>query len=121
MNVNRRLDTGFVLTTDEEKSQFLELCKYIGTMMSLGQIFKQQSSIAYVLCHLKHILYLVYLVGYPMRAKFPLTLVFLAAHLCSILQRYLAAKTTENFLHLMLADEEFMHVIWLLTYLLLGW
>ena len=85
MNVNRRLDTSFVLNTDEEKSQFLELCKYIGTMLSLGQIFKQQGAFAFALCHLKHILYLVYLVGYPMRAKFPLTLVFLAAHLISIL------------------------------------
>ena len=40
MNINSRLDTEFTLDSEPEKQRFLEMCKYVATILSLGQIFK---------------------------------------------------------------------------------
>ena len=40
MNVNSHLNTAFILETDDEKAEFLDYCRYIGTILSLGAIFK---------------------------------------------------------------------------------
>ena len=36
MNVNQRLDTSFTFETEIEKQQFLDVCKYVGSILSLG-------------------------------------------------------------------------------------
>ena len=41
MNVNSRLDTNFTFDTESDKNKFLEICKYVGSILSLGQIFKR--------------------------------------------------------------------------------
>lgn len=40
MNVNSRLDTAFMLETDQERTDFLDFCRYVGSILSLSQIFK---------------------------------------------------------------------------------
>lgn len=40
IRVNNRIDTGFTLQNETEKEEFLEMCKYAGTILSIGQIFK---------------------------------------------------------------------------------
>ena len=121
MNINSRLDSNFTLEDESEKQRFLELCKYVATILSLGQIFKSQGSTNRGLCHLKHVLYFIYLVGWPVRGAFPSFWIFFVATAVSLLQRKLSlTRKSDSFLHMLLADEECMHGIWFLTYLLLG-
>ena len=122
LNVNSRLDSQFTLHTEEEKEQFIDICKYVGSVMSLGQIFKSQSQTTKALCHMKHIFYLVYMVCFPIQAKVTILPFFFVAILFSAAQRKLSMKTAkDSFVHIVLSDEEIMHFIWFLTYLLLGW
>ena len=44
LNVNGRLDTSFTLENEEEKEDFIEMCKYVGSILSIGQIFRLQAS-----------------------------------------------------------------------------
>ena len=36
MNINDRLDTSFVMQTQEERDEFLDMCKYIASILSLS-------------------------------------------------------------------------------------
>lgn len=121
MNVNQRLDTAFFLDTEEEKQEFLDYCKYIGTILSLSQIFKTQTAFTRNLCHFKHLLYFTYIVCFPLRAKYPIVLLNLLAFICSLVQRKASNKSKDSFLHIILADEESMHLMWFLTYILLNY
>ena len=58
---------------------------------------------------------------FPLRGKFSLCYIFFFANTLSLLQRKLTMRAKDSFLHLMLSDEESMHLIWFLTYILLGW
>ena len=84
LNVNQRLDTKFTLQNEEEKEEFLEMCKFVGTILSIGQIFKTQSSLSRNLCHLKHIFYFAFILSFPLRATYPTFSFFLAGHVCSM-------------------------------------
>ena len=106
--------------TEEEKQQFLEVCKYIGSVLSLNQIFKRQSSAAKAVCYLKHFCYFLFMVMFPLRAKFNLCYLFLLANVSSLINRKLTTKSKDSFIHTLLSDEEAMHAIWFLTYILLG-
>ena len=121
MNVNSRLDTSFTFESENDRLKFLDICKYMGSILSLGQIFKQQSSMAKTLCYLKHLCFFLYVVLFPLRGKLSLGFLFLFANACSLLNRKMTLKPSESILHILLADEEAMHIIWLLTYILLGW
>ena len=72
-------------------------------------------------CFVKHLCYFLYVVLFPLRAKLPLGGIFFLANICSLINRKLTMKSKDSFLQLLLADEEAMHAIWFLTYLLLGW
>ena len=63
----------------------------------------------------------MYLISFPMRAKLSTVWFFLAAYCSSIVHRKITHNKKDSFPALMLADEEAMHAIWLMTYLLLGW
>ena len=120
MHYNSRLETGFMFNTEEEKQQFLEICKYIGSVLALNQIFKRQSPMARSICYLKHLCYFLFMVMFPMRAKFNLCYLFFFANLLSLTNRKLTTRAKDSFVHMMLSDEEAMHAIWLLTYILCG-
>ena len=121
MNINSRLDTSFTFESEEDRLKFLDICKYMGSILSLGQIFKKQGSTAKSLCYIKHLCFFLYVVLFPLRGKLSLGFLFIFANACSLLNRKMTLKPTESFLPILLADEEAMHVIWLLTYILLGW
>ena len=121
MNVNSRLDTAFMLETDQERTEFLDFCRYIGSILSLSQIFKTQTAMTRNLCHMKHLLYFLYIICFPLRARYPLILLAIGAYICSIIQRKASNKTKDSFMHLVLSDEESMHIMWFLTYILCNW
>ena len=72
-------------------------------------------------CLLKHFCFLVYVVLFPLRGKFSLTFLFFFANVCSLINRKMTLKPNETFIHILLSDEEAMHAIWFLTYILIGW
>ncbi len=121
MNVNSRLDTAFMLETDQERTDFLDFCRYIGSILSLSQIFKTQTAFTRNLCHMKHLLYFMYIICFPLRARYPLIFIAIGAYFCSIVQRKASNKTKDSFMHLVLSDEESMHIMWFLTYILCNW
>jgi len=121
LRVNNRIDTSFTLHNEKEKEEFLELCKYAGTILSIGQIFKARDPVSKYLCHAKHILYFVFILSFPVRTRFPKVLIFIAAHIFSLIQRKKSMNPKDSFLQMMVADEESMHAMWFLTYLLLNW
>ena len=123
MNINRRLNTAFMLETEDEKNEFLDICKYIGTCLSLSQIFKSQGSTARTFCHLKHIFYFLYLVCFPLRGRLPTFTFHVSAYVCSLIQRKISVskKKEDSMVALMMADEEAMHFFWFLTYVLMSW
>ena len=84
LNVNQRLDTNFTLQNEEEKEEFLEMCKFVGTILSIGQIFKTQSSLSRNICHLKHIFYFAFILSFPLRATYSTFWFFFAGHACSL-------------------------------------
>ena len=74
------------------------------------------------MCHVKHMLFLLYILSMPLREHVPSLLFFIIAHVVSLFQRSINNKKKESsFLSLMLADEESMHLFWFLTYILLSW
>ena len=121
MNVNSRLDTNFTFDTEVDRNKFLDICKYVGSIMSLGQIFKRQGSRAKSVCYLKHLCFFLYVVLFPLRGKLSLGFMFLFANIFSLLNRKMTMKPSDSFIHILLSDEEAMHAIWFLTYILLGW
>ena len=70
---------------------------------------------------MKHICFCIYLVMFPLRGKWPLAYFFFLANFFSLLNRKLCMRAKDSFMHMILADEEAMHLIWFLTYILLGW
>ena len=74
-----------------------------------------------MLCHLKHFLFVLYILSYPIREQVPSLPFLMLAHFVSLLQRSQYTKKKESFLSLMLADEESMHIFWFLSYILLSW
>ena len=40
MHIDERLNTGFILNNEDEKARFLDVCKFVGNITSLGQVFK---------------------------------------------------------------------------------
>jgi len=119
-NMNARVDTSFVLETEEQKQEFLNLCKYVGTILSLNEVYKAKGA-ALMLCHGKHALYCLYALCLPLRHVMPCLTIFIIAHTLSTIQRSMFNKKKDSFLSLMLSCEESMHLFWLLTYMLLNW
>ena len=97
------------------------MCKFVGSILSIGQIFKKQSTLPLILCHIKHFCYLAFILCFPLRAKVPTFWFFVAGHTCSLLQRKLTTTGKDSFLHILLSDEENMHCIWFACYILLNW
>ena len=66
MNVNERLDTSFIMETQSERDEFLDMCKFIASILSLNQLNKKQGSMTKGLCHFKSFCYFLYVVFYPL-------------------------------------------------------
>jgi len=83
-HINGRIDTSFLLDTEEERMEFLELCKYVGSLLSLGEIFKAVDGLAIVMCHIKHFLFALYVLSFPLRDTVPCLLFYILAHMVSL-------------------------------------
>ena len=118
--VNSRLDAAFVLENEEHKQEFLELCKYVGTLLAINEIYKAKGTGA-TLVQAKHMLYFAYIVCFPMRSTLPCMTMFITAHLISTIQRSIFSKRKDPFVSLMLSCEEQMHLYWFLSLVLLSW
>ena len=71
---------------------------------------------------MKHFLYFLYILGFPLRSKFATLPLFILAHVCSLAQQSLWNKKKEwSFFRMILSDEESMHFYWFFMYILLNW
>lgn len=120
-NINSKIDTSFMFDSDQHKQEFLDICKYVGSILSLTEIFKQQAGIPTAMCHAKHFLFLLFILCYPLREALPCLTFFILAYATSMLQRCVWNKRKESLVSLILSDEESMLLCWILTYALIGW
>ena len=85
INYNKEFNAEFVVETELEREYLLEICKFIGCCMSLMSLQRPQGSLARKIGHLKHLLFLTFILIYPMRSSLPIISVYLAAVVVSII------------------------------------
>ena len=70
---------------------------------------------------MKFFCYFLYVVCYPLGGKLPAFQIFLAAYLVSMLQRIVTMGAKDSVVSFVMSDEEAMHFMWFLTYVLMSW
>ena len=83
MNIDSKFNTNFEFKTNDERKEFMDLCKYYQVIMSLQEVSKARTKTSILLCHLKHILYFLYILTQSVGNYFSIVL-FATASMVSL-------------------------------------